>query len=83
MVTPRPRERFSSRWAHHLDEFGVGSLAEIFEGDPPFRPRGCVAQAWSVSESLRAWMETARERPRVPGTPPRPPKAGGRHRPER
>jgi predicted glycogen debranching enzyme len=45
--------------AHHLDDFGVGSIAEIFEGDPPFRPRGCIAQAWSVSETLRAWLETA------------------------
>jgi predicted glycogen debranching enzyme len=46
---------------HHLADYGVGSIAEIFEGDPPFRPRGCIAQAWSVSEALRAWLETASE----------------------
>jgi glycogen debranching enzyme len=46
--------------AHHLADFGVGSIAEIFDGDAPFPPRGCVAQAWSVSETLRAWMEIGR-----------------------
>ncbi|MFI5339390.1 MAG: amylo-alpha-1,6-glucosidase [Candidatus Methylomirabilales bacterium] len=45
--------------AHHLGDYGVGSIAEIFDGDPPFTPRGCIAQAWSVSETLRAWMEIA------------------------
>ena len=45
--------------AHHLAEYGVGNIAEIFDGDPPFAPRGCIAQAWSVSETLRAWLEIA------------------------
>lgn len=36
----------------------VGTLSEIFDGDPPCRPRGCVAQAWSVAETLRAWHVT-------------------------
>ncbi len=43
---------------HHLADHGVGSLSEIFDGDPPFTPRGCIAQAWSVAEFLRAWQET-------------------------
>ncbi|UQX12860.1 amylo-alpha-1,6-glucosidase [Candidatus Mycobacterium methanotrophicum] len=34
---------------------GLGSLSEIAEGDPPMRPVGCIAQAWSVAEALRAW----------------------------
>jgi predicted glycogen debranching enzyme len=34
---------------------GVGTLPEIADGDPPFTPRGCIAQAWSVAEVLRAW----------------------------
>jgi len=38
----------------HLDQFGIGSIAEVFDGDPPHRPRGCVSQAWSVAEWLRA-----------------------------
>ena len=38
-----------------LAEHGVGSISEIYDGDPPFAPRGCIAQAWSVAEVLRAW----------------------------
>jgi predicted glycogen debranching enzyme len=45
--------------------YGVGSLAEIYEGDAPFAPRGCVAQAWSVGEALRAWTELSRLQKRV------------------
>jgi glycogen debranching enzyme len=45
--------------AHHLSDYGVGSIAEIFDAEPPFTPRGCVAQAWSVAETLRAWVEIA------------------------
>jgi glycogen debranching enzyme len=47
---------------HHLQAACVGSISEIFDGDPPFAPRGCFAQAWSVSETLRAWMEISRAR---------------------
>lgn len=43
----------------HLVEHGVGSVSEIFDGDAPFAPRGCPAQAWSVAELIRAWRETA------------------------
>ncbi len=42
----------------HLEAHGVGSISEIFDGDPPFTPRGCTAQAWSVAELLRAWRLT-------------------------
>ena len=51
--------------AHHLDDYGVGSIAEIFDGDAPFAPRGCIAQAWSVAETLRAW-QTLSGPPRSP-----------------
>ena len=34
---------------------GVSTIAEIFESEPPYRPVGCIAQAWSVAEVLRAW----------------------------
>ncbi len=36
----------------------VGSLSEIHDAEPPYTPRGCVAQAWSVAEVLRAWVKT-------------------------
>ena len=42
----------------HLDDACVGSVSEVFDGDPPFTPRGCFAQAWSVSEVLRTWRQT-------------------------
>jgi predicted glycogen debranching enzyme len=44
---------------HQIRSHGMGSLSEIFDGDAPFTPRGCVAQAWSVAEVLRAWQETS------------------------
>jgi predicted glycogen debranching enzyme len=37
---------------------GLGTLGEVFDGDPPFAPRGCIAQAWTVAEVLRAWRAT-------------------------
>lgn len=40
--------------AHHLLAHGVGSLSEMFDGDAPMHPRGCIAQAWTVAEVLRA-----------------------------
>lgn len=42
----------------HLNDAGVGQISELFDGDPPNRARGCIAQAWSVAEVLRAWMAT-------------------------
>jgi predicted glycogen debranching enzyme len=39
-----------------LTAHGLGTLSEIFDGDPPFAPRGCIAQAWTVAEVLRAWQ---------------------------
>jgi predicted glycogen debranching enzyme len=42
----------------HLYNHGVGNLSEIFDGDPPMTPRGCIAQAWTVAEILRAWLAT-------------------------
>jgi len=42
---------------YHLRDAGLGTISEIFEGDPPHLPRGCVAQAWSVAEVLRVWRK--------------------------
>ena len=57
----------------HLDEACIGSISEIFDAEPPHTPRGCVAQAWSVAEMLRGWLET--EAP-ASGVPPRRAEAG-------
>ncbi len=43
----------------HLNSAGIGTISEIMDGDPPYTPRGCVAQAWSVAEVLRVWRESA------------------------
>lgn len=41
----------------HLNEACVGSVSEIFNAEPPFHPRGCIAQAWSIAEFLRIWAK--------------------------
>lgn len=52
----RDRARsFLEPMRHHLLGSGLGNISEIFDGDPPFTPRGCFAQAWSVAEVLRTW----------------------------
>jgi predicted glycogen debranching enzyme len=43
----------------HMSEACVGSISEIFDAEPPYTPRGCVAQAWSVAEVLRCLVKTA------------------------
>ncbi|WNG25877.1 glycogen debranching protein [Cystobacter fuscus] len=42
----------------HLEHAGVGQLSEIFDATEPFHPRGCIAQAWSVAETLRVFLKT-------------------------
>jgi predicted glycogen debranching enzyme len=37
----------------HLSDAGIGHISEIFSGDYPHQPDGCIAQAWSVAEVLR------------------------------
>jgi predicted glycogen debranching enzyme len=51
---------FLSGFEQHLSEACLGSISEVFDAEPPFTPRGCIAQAWSVSELLRCWAKTAR-----------------------
>jgi predicted glycogen debranching enzyme len=41
-----------------IHSHGFGTLGEIFDGEAPFTPRGCIAQAWTVAEVLRAWRAT-------------------------
>jgi predicted glycogen debranching enzyme len=53
--------RFLEGFIPHLDEGCIGSINEVFDAEPPFTPRGCIAQAWSVAEVLRAWVKTASE----------------------
>lgn len=43
-----------------LRDDGVGTISEIFDAEPPYHPRGCIAQAWSVAEVLRAYQSVNR-----------------------
>ena len=45
------------QFGEHLSEACLGQVSEIFDADAPHAPRGCVAQAWSVAELLRAAVE--------------------------
>jgi predicted glycogen debranching enzyme len=45
----------------HLCDAGIGMISEIFDAEPPYTPRGCIAQAWSVAEVLRAYMAGAND----------------------
>ena len=54
------RRRHGRRWpglVPHLQEAGLGTISEIFDGDAPHTPRGCPAQAWSVGEALRVFND--------------------------
>jgi predicted glycogen debranching enzyme len=50
---------FLAAFETHLAEAGIGSISEVFDAEPPFTPRGCIAQAWSVAEVLRCLVKTA------------------------
>jgi predicted glycogen debranching enzyme len=52
---PTQARQFLAPMANHLAAHGVGSLSEIFDGDAPMTPRGCIAQAWTVAEVLNTW----------------------------
>jgi 4-alpha-glucanotransferase len=43
-----------------MDEAGLGQIGEIFDGDPPHRPGGCIAQAWSVAAAIHLWRLVGR-----------------------
>jgi predicted glycogen debranching enzyme len=53
--------QFLEGFRAHLGEAGMGSISEIFDPEPPFTPRGCIAQAWSVAEVLRCWVRLAEQ----------------------
>jgi predicted glycogen debranching enzyme len=55
---PRQGRAFLGPLLHHIHSYGIGSIGEVFDGDSPFTPHGCIAQAWSVAEVLRVWKLT-------------------------
>ena len=58
-----PDDRHGARemlqgFEHHLGEACIGTISEVFDAESPHTPRGCIAQAWSVAEVLRAYVKT-------------------------
>jgi predicted glycogen debranching enzyme len=61
-VYPEDRKgarRFLDGFDAHLAEGAIGTISEIFDAEPPYTQRGCIAQAWSVAEVLRCLVKTA------------------------
>ncbi len=63
----REAAAFINPFKTHLRKAGLGSISEIADGDSPFTPRGCPAQAWSVAEVLRVtWEDILNRAPQWP-----------------
>ena len=63
-VYPDDREgarRCLDGFVPHLDDACIGSVSEVFDAEPPYTARGCIAQAWSVAELLRVWARLLRQ----------------------
>jgi predicted glycogen debranching enzyme len=60
---PKDARKFLEGFVPHLNEACVGSISEVFDAEPPFTPRGCIAQAWSVAEVVRCFALTADTKP--------------------
>jgi len=60
------RQRFMAPLLAHLQSAGLGHVSEIADADPPFRPKGCPFQAWSLGELLRLDRVVLAERKRAP-----------------
>jgi glycogen debranching enzyme len=61
-----------------LSEACVGSISEIFDAEPPYVPRGCIAQAWSVAEVLRSFNKVQEPREAHAAAAVAPPSADAR-----
>ena len=57
-VTPETAQLWSflQGFEEALTSGGIGTLSEIFDAEPPYHARGCIAQAWSVAEVLRSTL---------------------------
>ncbi len=51
--------KFLETFPVHLSDDGIGTISEVFDAREPHLAGGCIAQAWSVAEVLRAWSKTA------------------------
>jgi glycogen debranching enzyme len=60
------RRRFLSPLLEHLGTAGLGHVSEIADAEPPFTPRGCPFQAWSLGEMIRLDRQVLAERRSAP-----------------
>jgi glycogen debranching enzyme len=65
------------QFEEHFNQAGLGQVSEIFDGDAPFEPRGCITQAWSVAELLRVAVALASLDQPVPAAEAKAPLARG------
>ncbi len=61
-------QQFLQSLRGHLLGAGLGQIAEIFDGDAPHTPRGCIAQAWSIATWLQAEHELGTSEQKVGAT---------------
>ena len=54
LVVDKPEEMLDN-FNEDIQSYGIGSIAELFDADPPFSPRGAISQAWSVAAVLDIW----------------------------
>ena len=48
---------FLEHFEEEINTHGVGLISAIYDGNPPFNPRGCISNAKNVAEILRAqWL---------------------------
>jgi len=62
--------RFLEGFTPHLGEACIGSISEVFDAEPPYAPRGCIAQAWGVAEVLRCLVKVAGSQTSEPAAQP-------------
>ena len=56
-------EEILANFEEDIQTYGIGSIGELFDADPPFAPRGAVSQAWSVAAVLDIYGMIRRRKP--------------------
>ncbi len=50
-------EELYGKFEEVMSEHGIGTISEVYDGDPPHKPGGAISQAWNVAELLRLnWL---------------------------
>ena len=56
-------EEILANFEEDIQTYGIGSIGELFDADPPFSPRGAISQAWSVAAVLDIYGMIRRRKP--------------------